>query len=362
MMPHLMIVTGSFRRGGFERRLKYLVEWLDQSQAHLNVTLFFQSRSGPNRPRAGIGKSIYWPSHLFDRCGLTFIHNFLFYILIKLLSKCRPMTLLVGHQSIMAVLAHNKRIINDPDIRVVYCLVNNLEYSPYRKEVYSGLANCDLVIFNSKRHMTTLKNQISELQAVYVPNQISVSNNSPTQRRPLGDGLKLVACGNFATQKNLDLLIPVAKSLEELFVGVELTIFGSGQSMTSFQAKVKDAGVSCIEIIENADFKTFVSGFDLFLLPSLYEGYPNVLLEAQLAGVPSVAFAIDYGPDEIIADSVSGFLVEQICPQAFLQKMLVMIDDLDSFKKGARENAGKLKEKHSDQNTVLPISQLIKAR
>jgi glycosyltransferase involved in cell wall biosynthesis len=50
--------------------------------------------------------------------------------------------------------------------------------------------------------------------------------------------------------------------------------------------------------------------FDIFVLPSVREGFPLVLLEAGAAGVPTVAFDVG-GNSEIIRDGYTGFIVPE---------------------------------------------------
>jgi glycosyltransferase involved in cell wall biosynthesis len=59
--------------------------------------------------------------------------------------------------------------------------------------------------------------------------------------------------------------------------------------------------------IDNA--ATLLRAFDIFLLPSLKEGLPYVLLEAGLAGIPCVSSCVG-GIPEIIENRVSGILVQ----------------------------------------------------
>lgn len=66
-----------------------------------------------------------------------------------------------------------------------------------------------------------------------------------------------------------------------------------------------------------------LSGFDIFLLPSLKEGLPYVLIEAGYAGLPVVATSVGGIPD-IIDDGISGILINPNSPKD-LQGALVRL-------------------------------------
>ena len=56
------------------------------------------------------------------------------------------------------------------------------------------------------------------------------------------------------------------------------------------------------------DIPALLSAIDLFVLPSLWEGLPNVILEAMAAGLPVVATAVG-GTKELVLENKTGHLV-----------------------------------------------------
>lgn len=68
-----------------------------------------------------------------------------------------------------------------------------------------------------------------------------------------------------------------------------------------------------------------MSAMDLFVLPSDNESFPNALMEAMLMGKPCVAFQGSGGPEELIDDRKTGFLVST--PQEIIQVAKTLMDD-----------------------------------
>jgi glycosyltransferase involved in cell wall biosynthesis len=67
---------------------------------------------------------------------------------------------------------------------------------------------------------------------------------------------------------------------------------------------------------------------DVFILSSLWEGCPNVLLEASAIGLPSIATRVG-GTSAIIEDGKSGMLVPKGDAQALAKAIIYMIDHRD---------------------------------
>ena len=72
----------------------------------------------------------------------------------------------------------------------------------------------------------------------------------------------------------------------------------------------------------------FLNSFDVFVLPSLWEGFPNVLLEAMACARPVIATSVE-GTVELVVDGVTGILVPPRNSNALARAMLQMLDNRD---------------------------------
>jgi glycosyltransferase involved in cell wall biosynthesis len=67
---------------------------------------------------------------------------------------------------------------------------------------------------------------------------------------------------------------------------------------------------------------------DVFVFPSLFDGFGLVLLEAMSQGLPVITTAHSAGPD-IITDGKEGFIVPIRSPEAIAEKLQLLHDDRD---------------------------------
>lgn len=96
--------------------------------------------------------------------------------------------------------------------------------------------------------------------------------------------------GRLCNQKNQLFLMDVFKKINESNKKFRLFIVGNGDLKEKIVQKIKklDLG-SYINLIESVDYiNELYSMFDIFVLPSLYEGLPVVGVEAQANGLPCV--------------------------------------------------------------------------
>ena len=77
---------------------------------------------------------------------------------------------------------------------------------------------------------------------------------------------------------------------------------------------------------EREDVTSWLSALDAFILPSLWEGLPNSLLEAMALGLPVVASKVD-GVGEVVSDGKNGLLVPPKAPRALAERIDALSKD-----------------------------------
>lgn len=98
----------------------------------------------------------------------------------------------------------------------------------------------------------------------------------------------LIGCvGRLVRQKNHSFLIDV---LKELPVNYKLMILGQGNLKDELSKKIKNLKLSerVLLLGQKDDVSSYFNAFDIFALPSLYEGLPIVGIEAQASGLPII--------------------------------------------------------------------------
>ncbi len=96
--------------------------------------------------------------------------------------------------------------------------------------------------------------------------------------------------GRFMTQKNHGFLLDVFKEVLNRDKTARLLLVGKGELENSVREKVRTLGIEKEVVFAGvrSDIPDVLSAMDVFVFPSLYEGMPNTVIEAQATGLPCV--------------------------------------------------------------------------
>jgi len=133
-----------------------------------------------------------------------------------------------------------------------------------------------------------------------------------------------VACGRFDKLKGFSRLIRMFAALNERLGDWDLVIIGDGEDRALLEAQVLEARLRDRVFFPGwvADMESIFRSGDLFLFPSVWEGFALVLAEAMACGLPCVSYDCKVGPSEIIQDGHDGVLVPVGDEAAFSAAML----------------------------------------
>jgi glycosyltransferase involved in cell wall biosynthesis len=131
-------------------------------------------------------------------------------------------------------------------------------------------------------------------------------------RRELGlpeSSLIALSVGRLSKQKGHEQLIRIAREAVTELPQVHFVIAGEGELHEDLEAQIRKQGVEkSVHLLgQRDDVDRLLRSADVFLLPSLYEGFPFALLEAAAHGLPIVSADVG-GASEIVSHKQSGLL------------------------------------------------------
>jgi len=118
----------------------------------------------------------------------------------------------------------------------------------------------------------------------------------------------IVACGRLHRQKGFDLLLQAFARLG--IADLALVLLGEGPERSHLESLARELGIASRVVMPGfvANPWHWMARAAAFVLPSRYEGFGSVLVEAMACGTPVVATDCEYGPREILFDSEAGLL------------------------------------------------------
>ena len=141
-------------------------------------------------------------------------------------------------------------------------------------------------------------------------------------RVSINDEKYILFVGKLEKQKNVEFLIRSIKLICDCRSDFKFHIVGDGPLRSNLESYALALGLEKYIVFEGRhdDVSPFYSKASVLILGSLYEGFPNVLLEALHFGIPIVSVDCTSGPEDIIINNVNGFLVSDHSEENFARE------------------------------------------
>lgn len=198
--------------------------------------------------------------------------------------------------------------------------------------------------------------RLRENQTGVIANGVEVErlvSATPFDWQTLGwspDANVVLFIGRLHEQKNLGLLLRAF----DRFVNAEnrkLVIAGGGPQREMLQAWADGVGTDRVRILPwQSDVAPLIAGCRVFVLPSHYEGMPNVVLEAMAAGKPVVCSRVEGSLELIGDDPDQGF--EPDDEDGLVSRLNRFLDDLDFATRVGSVNQERMRKDFTVQRMV----------
>jgi len=151
--------------------------------------------------------------------------------------------------------------------------------------------------------------------------------------------------GRLHEQKGMDAFVRAAASVRRARPECRFLIVGSGPLEGRLRAMAKGLGLGeALTFLGHCDdVPAVLRATDVFVLASLWEGMPNVVLEAMAAGAPVVATRVE-GTEDLVEHGATGLLVMPRDLPSLVSAVLRLLDEPEAARRLADAAQARVRE------------------
>lgn len=366
----IMLVISSLRRGGAERVMSTMANHWAECGHQVSLVTIEPKHEDSYFLRPGIARISLNLAHTSRNPGHGFWNNLRRIWNLRMAAhRLRPDVVVsfVTHTNLLMLMALlgtglpaivSERI--DPaqlNLGMVRETMRNLLYP-----------RADAIVAQTRRVQEGMRRGLSHAKFTVIPNPVPEADPDEQEIHASlhesvhlpADAKVIAAMGRLDPQKGFDLLMDAFSKLSLQHPAWHLVIFGEGSARPVLEAHIGRLGlgtrVHLPGLVRTA--RRYLAEADLFVLPSRFEGFPNVLLEAMACGLPVVSFDCPSGPGEIIRDGHDGLLVKAGDVGALAAAMSALMESPERREEMGR-NARQVLERFSMDRIMALWDQLL---
>lgn len=190
--------------------------------------------------------------------------------------------------------------------------------------------NAEFLVANSEGLREMASAVFPDLPICVIPNGVDLQRFTNGRRRVPAPVVRILFVSRLIRRKGLQFLIKaIPQIVQRAQFPFVINVVGDGPDKEEFLQQVKKHGVEehirFYGYVDHADLPDYYLDADIFVLPSLAEGMPNVVLEAMGSGLPVVATRVA-GSEELVLDGENGFLVDSKDVEALAQALITLVN------------------------------------
>lgn len=172
---------------------------------------------------------------------------------------------------------------------------------------------------------------------VTIPNPVPLLDDPAYPNEQTTAPRRILNVGRLSYQKNQTLLIRAFAQIAARCPDWVLTLVGEGEDRPKIESLVADMGIADrIELVGAvADVDAWYRDSAIFAFPSLWEGFPNALVEAFRQGLPAIGLERTRGVNELLRHNETGILATDD-EGGFAAALKAMIDDIEFRRRAGR--------------------------
>ena len=153
------------------------------------------------------------------------------------------------------------------------------------KELFFKKKNCNLILLSPFIKEDFLKAVSFRGKAFVLNNFVEDSFFKPAAAvyHVNSKALKIIAVGRLSKVKNFDYLLEVFAHLKD--ADIQLDIYGAGD-IEKYKQQIKKSGIKINMMGHHHNLSDVLGNYNLFIMPSVFEGFPLSLFEAMASGIP----------------------------------------------------------------------------
>lgn len=352
MMSFLFIDSERVWRGGQEQ-LFTLLKGLLRRGHDLHLACYPQTLL-EERARA-LGLPVY-PIHVWSEIGLVS-----FWRILSIMRRVNP-DLVAFNTPRPIVLGSLASRLAGVRARIVFRRVSfPLRRNPITRLKYTWGIDCVVAISGSIGHQLQQGGvPPSRIQVVYEGIELAnYARRDFCDPRVSGRPIVVGTLAHLSREKGHYYLLQAASLIRNVSSRMRFVIVGDGSCRQELEAQARELDLErCVQFTGFQGQPTeYLSGFDIFVLPSLSEGLSSAILSAMASGLPVIATNVG-GIPELVRSEENGLLVPPADPAALAQAIQYLSENPEAAFRMGERGRRRVEEHFTLERKILETEEL----